>query len=519
VVDSLLGEMDYGTSIAIDSQNKAHISYCDYHNGALKYATNASGDWVITTLDAVGRFSSIALDSQEKVHISYYDSCLKYATNASGDWVITTVDSSVPVVGMYTSIAIDSRDHVHISYHDEVEDCLKYATNASGDWVVAIIDDSEGDVGRPTSIVIDSQNVVHISYGANQNLKYARNSSAGWVNTTIYSSGDIGYSSITVDSQNNVHVSCYDMGSGTEGLKHITNASGDWVVTSVNVNNVGRYNSIAIDSKDYIYIPYNDYANYDLKCATNNPRPVAPSDLTATVISSSQINLNWVDNSDNESVFKIERKTEEAGIYEEIDMVREDVTAYSDIELGAGVTYYYRVRASNEFGDSTYSNEASAITLAPGWEESIETISGSISQKKLAEKDKTMYEIRDNLLLNSPKGIQIKDSIYKMIGKVALYAREDSQIREQVFECMNILIDKGQKFLNGENKDSQRPDKRIRAKALQTLNLLEAKAILKGDTDFLADIQEAKDIVKELSGLKVSELKKELNINTQIQIR
>jgi hypothetical protein len=81
----------YATSIAVDSWDKVHISYVgwDGTNSLLKYATNASGDWVITTVD-VGSSSSIALDSSGKAHISYYDntnSGLKYATNRDGEYV------------------------------------------------------------------------------------------------------------------------------------------------------------------------------------------------------------------------------------------------------------------------------------------------------------------------------------------------------------------------------------------------------------------------------------------------
>ena len=37
--------------------------------------------------------------------------------------------------------------------------------------------------------------------------------------------------------------------------------------------------------------------------------PIAPSNLTGSVVSSSQINLSWTDNSTNETGFNIERKT------------------------------------------------------------------------------------------------------------------------------------------------------------------------------------------------------------------
>ena len=173
------------TSIALDSSGKAHISYFDDTNDDLKYATNASGAWVTTTVDSsgeVGEYTSIALDSSGKVHISYYGGYgggLKYATNASGSWVATTVDSGTYYVGKYTSIALDSSGKAHISYYDATsyappKQDLKYATNASGAWVTTTVDGS-GEVGEYTSIALDSSGKVHISYYdyTSGDLKYA----------------------------------------------------------------------------------------------------------------------------------------------------------------------------------------------------------------------------------------------------------------------------------------------------------------------------------------------------------
>ena len=91
--------------------------------------------------------------------------------------------------------------------------------------------------------------------------------------------------------------------------------------------------------------------------------PAAPSALGATAVSSSQIDLGWTDNADNEDGFKIESKT--TGAFEQIDTVGADVTTYNDTGLSASTTYTYRVRAYNGAGDSAYSNEASDTTFEP----------------------------------------------------------------------------------------------------------------------------------------------------------
>lgn len=85
--------------------------------------------------------------------------------------------------------------------------------------------------------------------------------------------------------------------------------------------------------------------------------PVAPSNLTGTVASSTQINLSWSDNSTNESGFKIERKTG-SNTYAVIGTTTADITNYSDTGLLPSTTYTYRVYSYNSVGKSlTYSNE------------------------------------------------------------------------------------------------------------------------------------------------------------------
>ncbi|MBN1672453.1 MAG: fibronectin type III domain-containing protein [Kiritimatiellae bacterium] len=89
--------------------------------------------------------------------------------------------------------------------------------------------------------------------------------------------------------------------------------------------------------------------------------PAAPSSLTATVSSSSKIALSWSDNSNNETLFKIDRSTD-GSTWSRVAEPVANTTAYSDSGLAAGTKYYYRVKASNTAGDSGYSNVATATT-------------------------------------------------------------------------------------------------------------------------------------------------------------
>ena len=90
--------------------------------------------------------------------------------------------------------------------------------------------------------------------------------------------------------------------------------------------------------------------------------PNAPTGLTATAVSSSQIDLAWTDNADNETGFKIERSPDSA-TWAQIATVGANVRTYSNNGLSASTFFSYRVRAYNGGGDSTYSNVASTTTL------------------------------------------------------------------------------------------------------------------------------------------------------------
>ncbi len=99
-----------------------------------------------------------------------------------------------------------------------------------------------------------------------------------------------------------------------------------------------------------------------IKGSTPPSPPAAPTNLNATAVSSSRIDLVWVDNSTNEDAFRIERSTDNV-TFTEVAAVSANVTSYSATGLAAGTTYHFRVRASNPAGDSAYSNTASATTL------------------------------------------------------------------------------------------------------------------------------------------------------------
>src|SRR3984893_16310179 len=94
--------------------------------------------------------------------------------------------------------------------------------------------------------------------------------------------------------------------------------------------------------------------------------PTAPSGLTATAVSNSQIGLSWTASTDNVGVtgYLIER-CPGSGCASFAQVATSTSTSYSDTGLTAATTYLYRVRATDAAGNlSSYSGTASARTAA-----------------------------------------------------------------------------------------------------------------------------------------------------------
>lgn len=92
--------------------------------------------------------------------------------------------------------------------------------------------------------------------------------------------------------------------------------------------------------------------------------PIEPGSLVASTLSAASIRVTWLDNSDDEDGFRVERSLATDTGFEEIATIEPDVVMLDDTDLSADTPYYYRVMAFNTAGASVYSNVASATTHA-----------------------------------------------------------------------------------------------------------------------------------------------------------
>ncbi len=91
--------------------------------------------------------------------------------------------------------------------------------------------------------------------------------------------------------------------------------------------------------------------------------PTAATNASAVAYGANTVTLNWSDNSDNESGFKILRSTSATTGFTQVGSANANVTNYADTGLAAATTYYYQIVATNSVSDARASNVASATTF------------------------------------------------------------------------------------------------------------------------------------------------------------
>jgi hypothetical protein len=307
------GSVGYNSSIAVDANEKVHISYIDLTNEKLKYMTNSTGSWVTWAIGSAGNSrTGIAVDAEGKHHIVYDGTGgdLKYATDATGTGMSYLLES-----GAYSgliggdSIALDSYGKAHISYFKASDFDLKYATNASGTWSTSILVNG-GALGPfpaySASIGVDSNNYIHISCyddASPDSIKYVTNMTGSWVATTIATIGlAAGWkTSLAVDSNNKIHVSYYD--STNDALKYASNASGTWQTETVDKSSGGVWDaSLAIDKANgnQVHMVYNSYSGFKYATKSAGTWQISKIDESWTgggsiAIGSSSIHVSYQD--------------------------------------------------------------------------------------------------------------------------------------------------------------------------------------------------------------------------------
>jgi fibronectin type 3 domain-containing protein len=124
--------------------------------------------------------------------------------------------------------------------------------------------------------------------------------------------------------------------------------------------------------------PYSNTASATTLSVPDTQPPTAPTNLTASAASGSQINLSWTASSDNLAVtgYKVE-SCQGAGCSNFMQIAAPTATTFNNTGLTGSTSYSYRIRATDAAGNlSAYSATSTATTLAAA------PLSVSISPKR-----------------------------------------------------------------------------------------------------------------------------------------
>ncbi|MBN1832632.1 MAG: beta-propeller fold lactonase family protein [Deltaproteobacteria bacterium] len=178
----------------------------------------------------------------------------------------------------------------------------------------------------------------------------------------VYVANSLSHTLSVIQTSGNTVETTVDVGAGPWGVD--VRNSGDFVYVANSLDNTVSVISTEFDENKELSVT-------DTVIVGTTPAglgrflggtvPIAPTNLVAETDSAFEINLSWTDNSDDENGFKIER-TRYGGLYTGIAIVGPDETLYTDTELDSYTTYYYRVLAYNDAGDSDYTNQVQATT-------------------------------------------------------------------------------------------------------------------------------------------------------------
>jgi transcriptional regulator CtsR len=133
------------------------------------------------------------------------------------------------------------------------------------------------------------------------------------------------------------------------------------------------------------------YSNYSNEVSAKTPVLAAPSKVTASAISLTQIAIAWQDNTSVETGFTIERKTGTSA-YLKIATTNANIVSFTDSKLIPNTTYLYRLRAYTPMSFSNYSNEISSTTPALAAPTGLKATPVSGKQITLSWTDNTAYE-------------------------------------------------------------------------------------------------------------------------------
>ena len=151
----------------------------------------------------------------------------------------------------------------------------------------------------------------------------------------------------------------------------VTSSLAAWSTNPLTTNRGWIFRPNDLDGVDIRSSEYTTSSNRPLLRVNYTPPPstppAAPSGLSATAPTHTQVHLTWNDNANNESNFQLERSTNGiSGGYSLRATLAANTSVYDDLPLSPLNEYCYRVRAVNIAGQSGYADPVCVTTPAAG---------------------------------------------------------------------------------------------------------------------------------------------------------
>jgi hypothetical protein len=160
------GDTGWWPSVIFDSKDRPHISFCDAHQGDLKYATKRGDSWVVDdviTQGNVGKYTAIAANKNNHLAIVFHDQDqkkLRIATrdNEKSSWKTEDIAWGHEV-GMGAELRFDDHNIPHIFYYT-AGGKLIHATRdmQHGEWKKSILFDATGGYSARIDVQYKAEN-------------------------------------------------------------------------------------------------------------------------------------------------------------------------------------------------------------------------------------------------------------------------------------------------------------------------------------------------------------------------
>ncbi len=410
-----------GTVSAIDTLDNSVSDTIDVGNGPTGIAAGPNGDYVYVAnfLDNTLSIIDLAINSVTAT-INVGNGPTGVAVDPRGDYAYVTnyLDDTVSVI--YTSDAI-------ISETFDVGDGPHGITLSASGAYVYIVNNLEDNL----SVITTS----YTSSSANHEVgDEPMGVAVASVVNNLYITNNFD-NTVTVISEDDYSIlSTINVGIGPQGVAATPNGEQVYVVNNLD-DTVSVINTADNTVSSTISV---GHAPSAFGAFIGGRPPAAPSDLVVEAVSSDHIDIAWVDNSNNELGFHIERKKGTYDAYSLIATVDPNVTSFSDSELNQYRLYYYRVASYNDAGYSYYSNETSATTEKS--ESSTCFIATAAFGSGMDPHVQILKDFRDTFLLTNKLGKSFVELYYTYSPPLARFIAKHEILRTAVRRGLTPFI-------------------------------------------------------------------------------